>query len=66
MKGGGRSAQALALFEEVGDVLGAEGFEGQCVLEGAVDLLGAVDLTQGDDLLDVVGGVESLVFEPAA
>jgi len=46
------------LFEDVGDVLAADGLEAQGILQGAVDLLRAVDFAQSDDLLDVVAGVE--------
>jgi hypothetical protein len=51
------------LFEDVGKVFAAVSLEGEGVLEGAGDLVGAVDFTQGDDLLDVVGGVEAFVLE---
>src|ERR1700732_49831 len=43
-------------LQDVGDVLGAEGLEGEPVGDGARDGIGGVDLGQSQDLADVVAG----------
>ena len=53
------------MLEDVGDVFAAEGLKGEGVLEGAGDFFGAVDFAQGDDFLDVMGGVEAFVLQLA-
>ena len=54
---------ALALFQKVGDVFAALRIEGQGVLKGAGYFVGAVELAQRDDLLNVVRGVEAFFPE---
>jgi len=61
-----RSGVTLALFQEVGDVFAAVSVEAQGVLEGAGHLVGAVELAQRHDLLNVVGSVETFFPEFAA
>ena len=56
----------LPLQENVGHVFAAEGFEGDGVFDGSGDLVRAIDLAQGDDLLDVMGSIEAFVLEFAA
>lgn len=56
---------AFALFKDVGDIFAAIGLEGQGVVERVGDLVRAVELAQGDDLLDVVRGVEPLFLKLA-
>ena len=56
----------LPLQENVGYVLAAEGFKGDGVLDGPSDLIGAIDLAQGDDLLDMMGSIEAFVLQFAA
>ena len=46
------------MFQQVGDVLAAEGLEFQGVLDGPCGLLGAVDLTEGHDLADVMQDIQ--------
>ena len=60
----GFGQQALALFQQVGDVLATEGLELQGVLDGPGGHLGAVNLAQGDDLADVVQDVEPPLGQP--
>ena len=57
--------RAAPLFEDIRDVLAAVSLEDQGVLEGTIDFCRAVDFAQSDDFLDVVKGVESLVFQLA-
>src|SRR4030042_5065270 len=54
---------ALPLFEQVGDVLPAEGLELQGILDGPGGGVRPVDLGQGDDLANVVQDVEPPVGE---
>ena len=56
----GFDRRTLALGQEVGDVLGAEGVIGQGILQGAGDFVRSVALGQGDDLLDVMLWVDAL------
>ena len=58
VQGPGFRQDALALFEQVGDVLAAEGLELQGILDGSGGGLCAVDLGQSDDLADVMQDVE--------
>src|SRR6516164_3144001 len=50
-------------LQDVGDVLGAEGLEGEAVGDGACYGVGGIDLGQGQDLADVVAGVEPALFQ---
>ena len=54
---------ALALFQQVGDVLAAEGLELQGILDGPGGGLRPVDLGQGHDLADVMQDVEPTLGE---
>ena len=63
LQGGGLGTQALAAFQQIGDVLAAEGLESEGVLHRSGDRLGAVDLAQGDDLLHVMAGIEAALGE---
>ena len=58
MQGAGFRQQALALLQQVGDVLATERLELQGVLDGAGGLVGAVDFAQGHDLADVMQDVQ--------
>jgi hypothetical protein len=65
VQGRGRRSVALPLFEEVGDVFAAIGLEGQRVVQGAGRFVGAVDLAQRNDLLDVARSIEPLFLKLA-
>ena len=65
VQGRGHGSLAFALFKDVGDIFAAIGLEGQGVVERVGDLVRAVELAQGDDLLDVVRGVEPLFLKLA-
>ena len=56
----------FSLFEEIGDVFATIGVEGERILQGTGDFVLAVELAQGDDLLDVMGRVKTLFPELAA
>src|SRR5437868_9323782 len=58
VKGSRSGGDVLTLQEKVGYILAAEGLEGDGVFDGSSDLVWGIDLAQGDNLLDVVGGVE--------
>src|SRR5260221_13058006 len=66
VKGSRSDGHMLTLQENVGDILAAEGFEGDGVFDGPGDLVWAIDLAQGDDLLDMMGSIESFILEFAA
>ena len=63
MQGPGFGQDALALFEQVGDVLAAEGLELQGILDGPGGGLRPVDLGQSDDLANVMQDVEAPLGE---
>ena len=63
MQGSGHDGLTFSLFEDIGDVFPAKSFEAQRVLEGAGHLVRAIELSQSDDLLDVVRGIEPLFLE---
>jgi len=63
VQGPGFRQDALALFEQVGDVLAAEGLELQGILDGLGGGLRSVDLGQGHDLADVMEDVEPTLGE---
>ena len=50
----------FTLLEDVGDVVAGEGMIDERILDGAGDLLCAVDIGQGDDLAQVQPRQESL------
>ena len=59
LQGTGFRQRAGAGFQDVGDVFGAEGLEGEAVGDGARHGVGGIDLGEGEDLADVVTGVEA-------
>ena len=63
MQGRGGHGVALALFQQLGDIFTAVSVEGQGVPQGAGHFVGAVELAQRDDLLDVVRGMEAFFAE---
>jgi hypothetical protein len=52
-----------SLFEEIGDVFRGEGLEEAGILDSPVDGMLAIDFTEGDDLLEVMAGVEAALFQ---
>lgn len=58
MQGARFGHEALALFQEVGDILATIGAEGVRVIERATDGIGAVNFSQGHDFLHVMTQVE--------
>ena len=56
MQGTGLRGEALALFEDIGDVFAGEGLEVEGVLDSASEVVLAVDVGEGDDFVDVDGG----------
>src|ERR1700681_4612121 len=50
-------------LQDVGDVLGTEGLEGEPVGDGARHRIGWVDLGQGENLADVVAGIEPALLQ---
>jgi len=63
MQGAGFLGRMLALLQKVGDVFAGEGLISEGIFQGAGDRLGAIKLAQGDDLLDVMFGVEAPLFQ---
>ena len=63
MQGAGLERGPFALLEDVLDVLAGERLADDGVINGAGDLVGAVDIGDGDDLVDVRTGVEAAFFE---
>jgi len=63
VQGRGRGGVTLALFQEIGDVFAAVSIEGESILEGTSHFIGAVELAQRHDLLNVVGSVEAFLPE---
>src|SRR5260370_40976302 len=62
MQGPGLRAEVFALFEDIGDVVAAEGLELEGVFDGAGDFVGAIDFAQSDDFGDVLTGVKAALF----
>ncbi len=60
-----RPGPAFTRLEDVGHVLAAAGLLGEGVAQGADGFVGAVDLTQGEDFLDGVRGLEAFSLESA-
>src|SRR5262249_48111090 len=54
---------ASTRLQDVGDVLGAEGPEGEAIGDGAGNAVGGVGLGERQDLADMVAGVEPLLGE---
>ena len=65
MQGTGLRGEALALFEDIGDVFAGEGLGVEGVLDGASQVVLAVDVGEGDDFVDVDAGVETALGELA-
>jgi hypothetical protein len=63
MQGAWFGQLAFSLLQNVGDVLATVGVILVGILNGAGDLVGAVDLNQGEDLLDVMTGIEPPLLE---
>lgn len=63
VQGPGFRQDTLSLFQQVGDVLAAEGLELQGILDGPGGGLRPVDLRQGHDLADVMQDVEAPLGE---
>ena len=63
MEGSGLTVRARTLGQEIGEVLGAESLVGESVLESADGEIAAVVFDQGEDLLDVMVGVDSLLLK---
>src|SRR5215471_4907940 len=63
LQGSGFRQRPGAGLQDVGDVLGAEGLEGEPVGDGACYGVGGVDLGQGQNLADVVAGVEPALLQ---
>jgi len=59
MQGAGRWREPLALFEEIRDVLARVDTQGVGIIDGAAGRLHSVDFAQGNDLLDMMAGVET-------
>ena len=57
--------KALALFEDVGDVIAREGSKFESVFDSASDFLGTIDFTQGHDLGDVNPRIEATILKLA-
>ena len=58
----GLRAEVFALFEDIGDVVAAEGLELEGVFDGAGDFVGAIDFAQRYDFGDVLMGVKAALF----
>src|SRR6266576_1221481 len=65
VQGRSRWGFTFALFQQVGDVFTSVSLKLEGVLQGASDFVVAVELAQGDDLLDMVRSIEPLLLEPA-
>ena len=63
MQGTGLRGEPLALFEDVGDVFAGEGLAVEGILDGAGEVVLAVDVGEGDDFVDVDAGVETALGE---
>jgi hypothetical protein len=53
------------LFEDVSNVIAAEGSKFESVFEGASDFVGAIDFTQSHDFGDVNPGIEATILKLA-
>src|SRR5262244_1223994 len=63
LEGSGFRQRAGAGLQDVGDVLGAEGLEGEAVGDGARHGIGGIDLGQCQNLADVMAGIEPTLFQ---
>lgn len=64
MQGGCRRQQPLPLFEQIGDVIAAEGVVFEGVFEGAGGGGRAIDFGKGENFFEMMTGVEAFVDEP--
>jgi hypothetical protein len=53
----------LALFQDIGDVLTAEGLQDQSILDGASDRIGSVDFAESENLAQVMPRVQAPLLE---
>ena len=65
MQRAGLRTEALALFEDVSNVIAAECRKFESVLDGASDFVRAIDFTQGHDFGDVNPGIEATFLKLA-
>jgi len=63
LQGSGFWQRPGAGLQDVGDVLGAERLEGEAVGDGACYGVGGIDLGQGQNLADVMAGIEPALFQ---
>src|ERR1700746_2069199 len=63
LEGSGFRQRAGAGLQDVGDVLGAEGLEGEAVGDGARHGIGGIDLGEGEDLAGVMAGIDAALFQ---
>jgi hypothetical protein len=63
MKGSGLWGEALALFEDIGDVFAGEGLAVEGILDGAGEVVRTVNVGQSDDFVDVGAGVKAALGE---
>jgi hypothetical protein len=65
MQGAGLRCEALALFEQIGNVIATEGLELEGIFDGASNFVGAIDLAQSHDLGKVVARAQAAILELA-
>src|ERR1700688_4332854 len=63
LQGSGFRQRPGPSLQDVGDVLGTEGLEGEPVGDGPRHGIGGVDFVQGQDLADVVASVEPVLLQ---
>jgi len=63
MQGAGFGGRLLALLQQVGDVFAGESLKGEGVFHGPGDRFDVIKLAQGDDLLDVMFGIEAPLLQ---
>ena len=61
----GLGCEALALFEDVSNVIAAEGLELEGIFDGTGHFVGAINLAQCDDLGDVESRAQAALLELA-
>ncbi len=52
-----------ALFEKIGDVFRGKSLEEAGILDRSVDSIAAIDFAEGNDLLEVMAGVETAFLQ---
>jgi hypothetical protein len=63
LEGPGFRQRASAGLQDVGDVLRAEGLEGEAVGDGTRHVIGWIDLGQCQNLADVMAGIEPALLQ---